>query len=206
MAWRNSSSTSRCSSRDSRRIERVVVIGTSGCGKTLFARRLAQALGCPHVELDALYWGANWRPKPAANFRRLVEAAVQGPRWIVDGNYSAVRDVVWPRATTVIWLKYGFATVLARALRRTVRRIIRREPLFAGNEESVKRSFLSRDSILLWMIGTFHEKRRRYGTLRASGAFANLEWLEFRRPAHADSFLRDMETRAITSAASDAPL
>jgi adenylate kinase family enzyme len=145
-------------------------------------------------------------PKPAADFRRLVYAAAQGSRWVVDGNYSAVRDVVWPRATTVIWLNYGFATVLARALRRTVRRIIRREQLFAGNEESVKRSFLSRDSILLWMMTTFHEKRRRYGTLRASGGFANLDWLEFRRPARADSFLRDMENRAATAATSNAPL
>jgi len=144
--------------------------------------------------------------KPTADFRRLVESAVQGPRWVVDGNYSVLRNVVWPRATTIIWLNYGFATVLARALRRTLRRIIRRERLFAGNEESIKRSFLSRDSILLWMIGTFHEKRRRYGTLRASGAFANLEWLEFRRPAHADFFLRDMETRATTSVRSNAAL
>ena len=205
MAWRNSSSTSRCSSRDNRRIERVVVIGTCGCGKTVFARRLARALACPHVELDALYWAPDWLPKPAADFRRLVHGAVQAQRWVVDGNYSAVRDVVWPRATTIIWLNYGFATVLARALRRTVRRIIRREPLFAGNEESVKRSFLSRDSILLWMVTTFHEKRRRYGTLRARGAFANLDWLEFRTPAHADSFLRDRENRA-TAAPSHAPL
>jgi len=204
MGSRNSSSTSRCSSRDS--IERVVVIGTSGCGKTVFAHRLAQALACAHVELDELYWGPDWMAKPTADFRRLVESAVQGPRWVVDGNYSVLRNVVWPRATTIIWLNYGFATVLARALRRTLRRIIRRERLFAGNEESIKRSFLSRDSILLWMIGTFHEKRRRYGTLRASGAFANLEWLEFRRPAHADFFLRDMETRATTSVRSNAAL
>ena len=204
MASRNSSSTSRCSSRHS--IERVVVIGTSGCGKTVFARRLAQVLACPHVELDELYWGPNWIAKPAADFRRLVHAAVQGPRWVVDGNYSAVRDVVWPRATTIIWLNYGFATVLARALRRTVRRIIRREPVFAGNEESLKRSFLSRDSILLWTIGTFYDKRRRYGTLRASRAFANLDWLEFRTPAHADCFLRDMGNRATSSASSDAAL
>jgi len=204
MGSRNSSSTSRCSSRDS--IERFVVIGTSGCGKTVFARRLARVLGCPHVELDELYWGPKWTPKPGDHFRRLVNAAVQGPRWVVDGNYSAVRDGVWPRATTVIWLNYGFATVFARVLRRTVRRIIRREPLFAGNEESLKRSFLSRDSILLWMIRTFYDKRRRYGTLRASDAFANLDWLEFRTPAHADSFLRDMENRATAAATSNAPL
>src|SRR5690349_15844981 len=103
MVSRNSSSTSRCSSRDSRRIERVVVIGTSGCGKTVFAHRLAQALACPHVELDELYWGPKWTPKSGADFRRLVHAAVRGPRWVVDGNYSAVRELVWPRATTVIW-------------------------------------------------------------------------------------------------------
>jgi hypothetical protein len=96
--------------------------------------------------------------------------------------------------------------VSARALRRTLRRIIRRERLFAGNEESIKRSFFSRDSILAWTISTFREKRRRYSTLRASGAFAHLDWIELRRPAHAESFLRDMEKRAMSSASSDAAL
>jgi adenylate kinase family enzyme len=167
------------------------VVGTSCCGKTAFARRLAQAWGAPRIELDALYWGPDWAPKSKADFRRLVQAAASGPRWVADGNYGSVRDLLWPRATTVVWLNYGFVTIFARALCRTVRRIISREPLFAGNRESLRGAFFSRDSILLWVITTFHRHRRDYASLRKGGEFGGLEWIEFRRPAEAEAFLTD---------------
>jgi adenylate kinase family enzyme len=171
-------------------LERVVVVGTSCCGKTLFARQLAQALGHPCVELDELYWAPNWTPKPEDEFRRLVAIAASAPRWVTDGNYSRLRELLWPRATTVVWLNYGFLTVLFRALQRTVRRIITNEELWHGNRESVVRSFLSRESILVWVIGTFHRRRKELEALRASGRYRHLSWVEFRRPSDAKLFLK----------------
>ncbi len=97
------------------RLERVIIVGTSCCGKTTFSRRLAEILKQPHIELDALYWGPNWVAKPADEFRRLVENAVSRDRWVVDGNYGLVRDVIWPKATLVIWLNYDFIVVFRRA-------------------------------------------------------------------------------------------
>jgi len=170
-------------------LDRVVVVGSSGSGKSRFARELAQLLGQPYVELDELCWGPNWTEKPQDEFRRLVTVAASAPRWVVDGNYSLVRDVLWTRATTIVWLNFGFLTVFLRALRRTVRRILTNEPLWHGNRESVTRSFFSRDSILLWTITTFRRRRRNYETLRASGKYPHLSWIEFRRPADARRFL-----------------
>jgi adenylate kinase family enzyme len=173
-------------------LERVVVVGTSGCGKTVFARQLAQSLGHPCVELDELYWAPNWTSKPEDEFRRLVAVAALAPRWVTDGNYSRLRELLWPRATTIVWLNYGFLTVLFRALRRTVHRLITKEKLWHGNRESVVRSFFSRESILVWVIRTFHRRRKELEALRASGRYRHLSWVEFRRPSDAEPFLRSV--------------
>jgi adenylate kinase family enzyme len=172
---------------------RIVVVGTSGCGKTAFARLLAQSLRCPCVELDELYWGPQWTPKPDAEFRRLVEAAARAPRWVADGNYGRVRDILWPRATTIVWLNYSFQRVLLRALRRTLGRLITREPLWHGNKESVRLQFFSRKSILLWIISTFHRRRDELTALRASGNYPHLSWVELRRPRDAEPYLRSLQ-------------
>jgi adenylate kinase family enzyme len=83
-------------------VERVVVVGTSCAGKTTFARQLATALKAPHVELDALYWGPNWTPVPMERFRAAAAAVTAEPRWVCDGNYAMVRDVMWRRATALV--------------------------------------------------------------------------------------------------------
>jgi adenylate kinase family enzyme len=180
-------------------LERVVVVGTSGSGKTTFARQLASALDAPHVELDQLYWGPDWTAKPEPEFVRLADVATTAPRWVVDGNYRAVRDLLWPRATTIIWLNFGLATVFGSTLRRTLRRSLTREVLFAGNRESLRRSFLSRESILLWVLQTYWQRRRDYPVLQQSGRYAGVTWVEFRRRSDAAAFLR-MVRRAASAA------
>lgn len=145
--------------------KRVAVIGTSCSGKTTFARHLAQRLNCNHIELDALNWLPEWAQRPENEFKALVETAVGQDRWVVDGNYSRVRDVVWSRATTVVWLDYSFPVVLYRALSRTFRRSIHKEILYSGNRESLRKAFLSGDSILLWVLKTYRRRRREYSKL-----------------------------------------
>jgi adenylate kinase family enzyme len=173
--------------------ERIVVVGSSCAGKTTFARSLAAALGRPYVELDHLYWSANWQPKPLEEFRALVIDAAAAERWVADGNYTVARDQLWPRATTIVWLNYGFRTVLWRALRRTFGRAVSREELWHGNRESFGRALLSRESILWWVITTFHRKRRQVGDLRRNAKFPHLGWIEFRRPSDAKRYLESIK-------------
>lgn len=168
---------------------RIVVVGTSCAGKSTFAQVLAGASGCPRIELDALHWGANWQPKPSAEFRRLVAEAASAQAWIADGNYGAVRELLWPRAQTIIWLNYSYPRVLWRALKRTVRRCITREQLWHGNRESVWRSFFTKESILVWVATTHHRRRREFAALRAAGPFRHLSWVEFRHPEQAAQWL-----------------
>jgi len=173
---------------------RVVVVGTSCAGKTTFARRSAQLLGVPHIELDALYWLPHWVPRPPQEFHALVEQAVAQKHWVIDGNYSTVRALVWSRATTVIWLNYAFPTVLWRALTRTVRRSLTRQELFTGNTETLRRAFLSRESILWWVVTTFHQRRTLYRALFNDPAWAQLTRIEFRRALEAERFLATLAT------------
>jgi adenylate kinase family enzyme len=173
-------------------LDRIVVVGTSCSGKTSYAKRLAEILGSPHVELDALHWNPNWVEKPLQEFRALVTGAVAADRWIVDGNYTPVRDLVWPRATCVIWLNYSFPLVMARAMRRTLSRAISREELFSGNKESLRMAFFSRESILLWVLSTHRGRRRRFEQLKRSDAYPHLRWFEFKTTPQAEQFLKSL--------------
>ena len=174
------------------RLERVIVVETSCCGKTAFSKRLSGILQQPHIELDALYWGPNWEPKPADEFRRLVDHATSGDRWIVDGNYSVIRNLIWPKGTTVIWLNYSFITVIRRALIRTFRRSLSAQELYAGNRESLGRAFFSRESIVWWTVSTFTRRQKSYREMRQRRSFPQLEWIELKRPAEAERLLREL--------------
>jgi adenylate kinase family enzyme len=173
-------------------LQRVIIIGTSCCGKTTLAKRLAQQLRCPHIELDALYWEPNWVERPTEDFQRLVREAIAIDRWVVDGNYSVVRDLTWPRATHVFWLNYSFSKVLWRALARTFSRSLMKEELYSGNRESLRRALFQRDSILWWVISTYHRRRRAYGHLRESQRYPCLEWREFRKPSETSQLLMSL--------------
>lgn len=161
---------------------RIVIIGTSGAGKSTLARDLDRTLGLPHVELDALHWGPEWTPVSLDLFRERADAATRDEAWVVDGNYAPVRDIVWPRASHVIWLNFSLPTVFWRVGCRSWRRWARRETLWAGNRESLARTLFSRESILLWTLQTHAKRRRDFAALRASGAYPHLIWLEFQRP------------------------
>lgn len=161
---------------------RIVVIGSTCSGKTTLARHLADGLQIPHIELDALYWDPNWTEVPLENFRNRVAQHVAEPAWVVDGNYSRVRDLVWDQADTLIWLDYGLALILARLLKRTVRRIWFREILWSGNRETFRGAFFSRDSLLWWAVKTFGRRRREYTRLLALPCYARLQLVHLETP------------------------
>jgi adenylate kinase family enzyme len=172
------------------------VVGTTGSGKTSTARRIAEVIEAPHFELDAIHWGPDWTPEPADVFRERVGAALQRDAWVCDGNYSRVRDIVWGRADTIVWLDYGLAVVLWQLVMRTVRRAVRQTELWHGNRESLRRSFLSRDSILLWALKTFGPRRRRYARLLSQPEYAHIAVVHLRSPSETRAWLRGLTEEA----------
>jgi len=172
--------------------QRISVVGTSGSGKTTVGRAMAARLGIPFVELDALAWLPGWVNRPLAELRELVDERTRGPTWVVDGNYSKVRDIVWARANTVVWLDYPFRHVFGQLLRRTLRRSLRREELWSGNRESLRMSFLSRESILLWAIRTHSRRKRQYPALFSRPEHAHLKVVRLCSPAAARQWLAEL--------------
>ncbi|MFO1020061.1 MAG: hypothetical protein U0903_05120 [Planctomycetales bacterium] len=170
-------------------MERILIVGSSGSGKSTLAVKLGDRLQIPVYDLDHLHWGPNWTPKPKEVFHAGVQQAIASPRWIIAGNYTALREMLWPHATTVIWLNYSFPRVFSRLFYRSVSRMITREELFAGNRESFRLTFCSRDSVLVWMLKTFRRNRREYAQLRADQTYPQLEWIEFRAPRQATMLL-----------------
>jgi adenylate kinase family enzyme len=164
------------------RLQRIVIVGVAGAGKTTLARHLAQHLGLPHVELDALFWDANWTQTSPAIFRERVSQALGGDRWVTDGNYSKVRDLTWGRADTIVWLDYSLGTILTRLIWRTVRRSFTREELWNGNRESLVGGLLARDSLLGWAIKTYPVKRERYLAALNDPTWAHLDIVRLRTP------------------------
>lgn len=101
---------------------RILILGRTGSGKTTLARELAERISMPHIELDSLFFGPGFSTAPIPVLRRRTTEAVAALRWVTDGNKRAVRDIVWPRADTVVWLDYPVVISLWRLGKRAVRR------------------------------------------------------------------------------------
>jgi adenylate kinase family enzyme len=166
-------------------------VGCSGSGKTTLARSLARALGYPHTELDAVYHQPGWTQLSDEEFRRRVRAVVEADRWVVDGSYSVVQDIVWGRADTVLWFDLPYATVMARTIRRTVRRTITREELWNGNREPLSNlwSLKPENSIIAWAATRHKVYRRRFIEAEHNPRWASLRFVRLRSQSEADAFV-----------------
>lgn len=168
--------------------QRICVIGTSGAGKTTLAHQVSLVLNVPHVELDSLYWEPNWRTVPMDIFYSRVEKYLMANRWIVDGNYSSVRNIVWGKADTMIWLDYGFPLVMSRVVRRTFHRIVTQQQVCNGNYETWKKAF-SKESIILWALQTYGRRREEYPILFKKSEYCHLNIVRLSSPKAARDWL-----------------
>ena len=171
---------------------RIVVIGASGSGKTTFASQVAGKLAYNHIELDAIHWLPDWQELPWDEMLTQVQQMTDQEQWVCDGNYSQLRNMLWQRADTIIWLNYPFPTVFWRLLRRTLQRSFGKVELWNGNRESWRMSFLSRDSILLWLLQSYPRHLREIPQLLAQPQHAHLKVLRFQRPVQAEHWLQSL--------------
>jgi len=172
-------------------VHRVSVVGNSGSGKSTFGRRLAERMQVPYVELDAIFHQPGWEELPRDQFRDRVAEVVAGPSWVVDGNYSVVRDLVWSAADTVVWFDPPRRTVMRRVIARTVARTMTRRELWNGNREPWS-NLLSLDpqrSIVAWSWTRHAVYRERYGRAMEDPAWSALERIRVRHPREADLLL-----------------
>jgi adenylate kinase family enzyme len=141
----------------------VIVASASGSGKTTVGRALAQRLRVPFVELDALHHGPGWTEASAGELRARVEPVLEEDGWVIDGGYRGkLGNLVFEAADTVVWLDLPHRVWLPRLLRRTLRRLLRREELWAGNRESIRGAFIGRNALVPFALRNYRRRRRTY--------------------------------------------
>ena len=162
-----------------------MIATASSCGKTTFGRRLAERLGVPFVELDALHHGPNWTEATAEELRARVEPIVATEGWVIDGGYHAkIGTIVQDAADTVVWLDLPRRVWLPRLIRRTTTRIVRREELWNGNRESFRTALWARDGLILYSLRQVRRRREEYPV-----RFASRNLVRLRSPKEVERWL-----------------
>jgi adenylate kinase family enzyme len=164
--------------------QRILILGRTGSGKTTLARELAAAIDVPHVELDALYFGPNFSTVPLPVLRDRTSAAIAGDRWVTDGNKSAVRDLVWPRADTVIWLDYPLVVSLWRLGKRALWRtsVLKAQGAETDEKARLPRQFVLAAKGVLTALRSHKGQRREYPRMFAEQENQHLTVVRLRSP------------------------
>lgn len=170
---------------------RVLIAGVTGSGKTTLARRIGALWGLRHIEIDGLFHGPNWTPRP--QFLDDVRAFAAEDHWITEWQYAGkgTSRILGPRAQLVIWLDYPYRVVRGRLLRRTLMRRLLRTKLWNGNVEKPLWRRLGKDpeaNILHWQTRTLHKWSKRMP--RIAEEFPHLAIVRLRTPRETERWLR----------------
>jgi energy-coupling factor transporter ATP-binding protein EcfA2 len=164
--------------------ERILVVGRTGSGKTTLARELAVAIGVPHIELDSLYFGPDLSTAPLPVLRERTRAAVAAERWVTDGNKRSVRDLVWTRADTIIWLDYPVYVSVSRLARRARTRAfaLRAQAARSRRRAALPGQLLAAARGVITALRSHRGQRREYPRLFAEPANGHLAVARLRSP------------------------
>jgi adenylate kinase family enzyme len=168
-----------------RAMQRALVIGSGGAGKSTFAKRLGEATGLPVVHLDACYWRPGWDPMPKDEWTRTIDAIMARDAWIMDGNYGGTLDQRLGACDTVIFLDVPRTVCLRRVLWRSLRYRGRSRPDMApGCPERITLEFVR----WIWE----YPRKRRPGILQRLETLAAEKRVVILESTHAvERFLRD---------------
>lgn len=170
---------------------RINVVGTSGSGKSTFSRLLAGALDYKYIEMDAIFWKPDWQESIDEEFFAALESQLASDTWVLDGNYSRTGSIKWARVDTVIWIDYSFTRTIYQAVKRAFVRSISKQELWqnTGNVESFKKSFFSKDSIILWTLKTYKTHRARYQRLLVDPDYSHINFIRITSPKEARAYI-----------------
>ncbi|MGH3172233.1 MAG: AAA family ATPase [Trebonia sp.] len=174
------------------------MVGNSGSGKSTVARQLAQALGISHLELDSVFHQPGWQSLPVPEFRDTVRRLTSTGDWVIDGNYSAVRDIIWERADTVVWFDLPRATVMRQLIWRTLRRAVSREELWNGNREPLQ-NFYSLDpekSVISWAWHKHAHYHAQYSAAAADPTNSHITFVRLKNRSDTRRLLESVRSKA----------
>jgi adenylate kinase family enzyme len=173
---------------------RIIITGVPGSGKSTLAERLANSLGAPFVELDALYWEPGWVEADADVFRARVRAVTDGDAWVLAGNYfSRTQDITWPRAQCAVFLDVPLVIALARIAHRSWKRSRSQELLWGTNIEPPLRAQLTnwQDSLFVWAMRSQPKLRKRWQELMCDARFEQVDFVHLRSSRAVERWLSE---------------
>lgn len=98
---------------------KIIIIGSGGSGKSIFAKQLGEATGLPVIHLDKEYWQPNWVETLRDEWIEKQKQFISGEKWIIDGNYGGTLELRFAAAELVIFLDINRLVCVYSAARRT---------------------------------------------------------------------------------------
>lgn len=133
-------------------MNRVLIIGPCGSGKSTLSLQLGDRLGLPVYHMDQLGWLPGWVETDKEELRDKVKAIVATERWLVEGNYGSTLDLRLPRADRIIYLDFPVQLCLRRLVLRVWRNRGRTRPdMTEGCPERFDFAFFC--YVLFWKSG-----------------------------------------------------
>lgn len=137
-------------------MERIIIIGCGGAGKSTLARQLGEKLDIPVVHLDRLFWKQGWVEETQEEFDRKLAVELEKPRWIMDGNFNRTMPQRVAKCDTIIYLDFSRFACLCGVVKRVLTTYGKVRPdMGEGCPERIDFEFLK------WVWNYNRDKRER---------------------------------------------
>ena len=162
-------------------MQRILIIGNAGSGKTTFAKQLAEKMNLPLIHLDRLYWCGNWEHLSRDEFDAILQTELKKPQWIIDGNFNRTIPHRLQYCDTVFFFDLPTITCLAGITKRVFTNYGKSREDMGGN----CKEFFDAQKILLYRnVMTFNKQHRKdYYNLLSKASHAQIVVFNNRRQA-----------------------
>ena len=167
-------------------MDRILIIGCGGAGKSTLARQLGEKLGLPVVHLDSIFWLPNWVERNRDEFDELVRQELVKDQWIMDGNFNRTLPERVKYCDTIIYLDFSRMACLMGVLKRVVTTYGTVRPdMGAGCPERFDLDFLK------WVWNFNQNKRESY--YRLLNEMEGVETIVLKNRRMVKRFLKELE-------------